>query len=58
LRTAVSDRAYAVRKGDVSWADSPGAVARIEPMKAVTGDLPVGDIDAWAAKVKFDGMLQ
>jgi bifunctional non-homologous end joining protein LigD len=31
-----------------------GVLPRIEPMKAVTGDLPTGE--GWAAEVKFDGM--
>jgi bifunctional non-homologous end joining protein LigD len=38
----------------VTWANSPGMLPKIAPMKAVTGEL-APDGDAWAAEVKWDG---
>jgi hypothetical protein len=46
------------RRREVSWPDLgrlADVLPRIAPMKAVTGELLVGD--AWAFEVKWDGML-
>jgi bifunctional non-homologous end joining protein LigD len=39
----------------VGWQDRVVPLPRIEPMKAIAGELP-GDDDAWAYEIKWDGM--